>query len=997
MHMDDFSMWDGQSEEIAAERTKVAHLLTASAAEPLWPFLSGATSDEEFEHRLAAAQEGLTRAVALAVQSTEGVEPTTLIGPLVSGLRARFAEVQFEASLREAMASKVASTYCPNHGVYVGEGNQEQHDHCKTEQRESKDSAKQAASDTGTCGECGRATSYDRDSRKWTHDNEGADTQHAVTKQAGTGENGQCPQYVDGVQCRFSAGHNPPHLPAHNDGDVSVGKPSTKAAASEHIAPTDHEATPEWDTAQYSDLCDTCGWPVTKGKDGAWTHDAKNPVMWDDKRTASRKQATIEWSGKEHMGVGYIHGVADNGDIYEVYFNPNMNPTPCSWVNYGPKGDQGPNSGIAEGRGFATMTDAMTAATIASGEGGTTASLRTASWSEHARAIAGGQGYRNIDPATNKQVGDKSGVILDQFTASMLVQILDALSPDNRAKFEALPLERAVDVGWTLANGKKPASMASKIAENAGLGVGHIWTNTSCPAYVSQKGKDCTCNGPGHKGLDPWTSSRRTAAQTCPSCKQDAATWTEVVDGGKDDDGETEKVLTCSNCDYGIERTEKHGSAFASLMRAEGFWGKDKKQVDTGSDADWVAKFDESSWQMADEVADWAKGHDLAKRDKAAGAPKRTSTDGAGVVRYESEFWTGYGHGWSESKVATLLRAEAGNWRVSTCKNCGGQIEEWGAFGSDDWHHAGDDGDGDIDCPGGTGDDVAEPSDFLGSKRATLEVCPECEGDTSKACPACGGKGVKTSALDALLAAEAAFFHAPQAPNGSPLPQPKDKRPAGSPERDLAAQERVRREEQATVMEKRQQQPRQSTGSQHTAGVKDLSDDALLSEMIATQDRMGKTFDVEMRGSMDRWMAEIKAEVAERGLEGAPARRASRRTAEDIQTKLDGLAQPDDFGGSTQPLSTRPRVMPSGGGGGMEDMMTEPSPTEPMATNPDFAQPANPMQPTVGQKARARVARIATRIKADNPSMGDAEVQALALRTVRTYPEMLSGSTGGNA
>jgi hypothetical protein len=31
--------------------------------------------------------------------------------------------------------------------------------------------------------------------------------------------------------------------------------------------------------------------------------------------------------------------------------------------------------------------------------------------------------------------------------------------------------------------------------DDAGLGVGHVWTNTSCPAYRSQSGADCNCNG----------------------------------------------------------------------------------------------------------------------------------------------------------------------------------------------------------------------------------------------------------------------------------------------------------------------------------------------------------------------------------------------------------------------------------------------------------------------------------------------------------------------
>lgn len=69
--------------------------------------------------------------------------------------------------------------------------------------------------------------------------------------------------------------------------------------------------------------------------------------------------ASIAWKGDTHMGADYLVGKASNGDIYEVYYNPNSNPTPCSWVNYGPKGDTGPNSGIASGRGFTTMAEAV--------------------------------------------------------------------------------------------------------------------------------------------------------------------------------------------------------------------------------------------------------------------------------------------------------------------------------------------------------------------------------------------------------------------------------------------------------------------------------------------------------------------------------------------------------------------------------------------------------------------------------------------------------------
>lgn len=42
----------------------------------------------------------------------------------------------------------------------------------------------------------------------------------------------------------------------------------------------------------------------------------------------------------------------------------------------------------------------------------------------------------------------RRGVILDSFTASMLVQVYDALNEKNRAMFASFPLTKAVAVGW---------------------------------------------------------------------------------------------------------------------------------------------------------------------------------------------------------------------------------------------------------------------------------------------------------------------------------------------------------------------------------------------------------------------------------------------------------------------------------------------------------------------------------------------------------------------
>lgn len=94
------------------------------------------------------------------------------------------------------------------------------------------------------------------------------------------------------------------------------------------------------------------------------------PDFWEVTPVEATKAATrektaagvIRWEGDTHFGVGFLMGKAPNGDIYEVYHNPNANPFPCSWANYGPNGDTGLNSAIALGRGLRTMREAVEAA-----------------------------------------------------------------------------------------------------------------------------------------------------------------------------------------------------------------------------------------------------------------------------------------------------------------------------------------------------------------------------------------------------------------------------------------------------------------------------------------------------------------------------------------------------------------------------------------------------------------------------------------------------------
>lgn len=55
----------------------------------------------------------------------------------------------------------------------------------------------------------------------------------------------------------------------------------------------------------------------------------------------------------------------------------------------------------------------------------------------------------------NKTAARTEGVLMDLFTASMLVQVHDALGETNRAMFVRMPIHRMVSVGWKLVSGKK--------------------------------------------------------------------------------------------------------------------------------------------------------------------------------------------------------------------------------------------------------------------------------------------------------------------------------------------------------------------------------------------------------------------------------------------------------------------------------------------------------------------------------------------------------------
>lgn len=53
----------------------------------------------------------------------------------------------------------------------------------------------------------------------------------------------------------------------------------------------------------------------------------------------------------------------------------------------------------------------------------------------------------------HQHVEVEAGVLLDATSANMLLTVHEALSPANQAKFEAMDLLTAVQVGWELVSG----------------------------------------------------------------------------------------------------------------------------------------------------------------------------------------------------------------------------------------------------------------------------------------------------------------------------------------------------------------------------------------------------------------------------------------------------------------------------------------------------------------------------------------------------------------
>lgn len=994
--MTEISMWDEQVADVTAEHTAQTKRLAAAAVEPLWPFLSEARTLGEFTSRLSLAGDtfmarlGSVEAQHLATEVSEGLTQRWVMQD-----GQRIAQQRFEASLRAAVAAE--GDYRPGSAC----------PHCGADSAKVKQTAKAGSPLTGVdrykCDECG-GTMSDKSSAKtssktaakpqsisgWGPDlrqvevtevkpgdilvtptaftsyttgprkdgtgtgvsfivanpeayvftvtgNDGttltatdADGQtrseaiprpdktvlikRTASRTAGTGENGQCPQYVEGAQCRLPAGHNPPHEPTHLVGEVSVANPSRTKAASAKVA-----AKVEWEqpdnglvTVPDGTLAAVMGYPVDMLVDDGYG----DSVAWSGRISDFDRDHVMlitdagveEWLDKDRIEKITTHPEPNNA------VDPGQMPlfAKRKVAEHGPSrrrsavltllASEGPYLGPADAEGFITSFGPL-------------------------------KDFPAIVRTTN---GGETGPVRVDTHGSTYG--MDVLWPDGH--WSHLLGTRVVSIK-PLGDGRTAAAGDNMIERTC--------TNRRCHDYGTLVDAD-------HEHF--------------PLGKSSASAHDEFLPGGHLGDETPKFEVVVGDEVKGQYGTREDAEDKVDQLQQEGVTGAEiKEMTKTGA-----RKTAEAVIPAGTEIE--FGNH----RYRSLGVPASTWS---GYSYDEGTLFEVLGDGsfgqvtraftHKELEVAGITVGAAKTRRqaardTGTCAECGRGI----SYDSSkrEWYHDNE------------GSDTEHPA----KKSASLEVCPSCEGDTSKDCEACDGKGVKTSAKTAatpdgwttkynsyrkvsydswcrhcgalpgnpdwfapcsqsptgehdardeasrtsavadLLATEAAFFHAPQAPNTSPF---KVQNPplAGEREREVAHHERVRREEQQRVLEEAER----SKGA------------------------------------------------------GVGTNEASRRHGEAINERLDGLVQSDDFGGAapTTPMSTRPRVMPDSGGDDLVD-----NPTAPMADNPDFA-PSDPMRPTVGQRRVARAQRVAERIRRDNPTMPEPQVRALAARVVSTYPEMV--------
>ena len=659
-----------------------------------------------------------------------------------------------------------------------------------------------------------------------------------------------------------------------------------------------------------------------------------------------------------------------------------------------------------------------------------TGSRRTASWVEQARTVVSEHQHATVD-----------GVLLDATSANMLLTVHDALSPDKAAQFAAMPLAKAVEIGWKLVN--------KTSAKSAGAGLvctcGHV-DDAHSGKWCQHCADTMSTADPKHS-FEPVagkTSARKTAGDEYRESYAEG--YDDFMAGRPKDDTYwiTEAYeIGWSDAEQGLPRDRQRGygrhlssktagreivsdsggrryvkerkgsleyryyeDGSVTILNTSKPFGTNRTVGHTGPNPD----------RIPEEFRKSASLRGPAVTALLAEASDETPVERAGVgAKPQFEVVVGdevvgqYASRDDAEDKVRLLEEDEGITNAEIKEISKAARRRRVAWHQPTYDYAYGIGRADADRPyddsqwatedGHTGyrDGYNDGGYHEASRRTATEekTCPACEGGgvfADMLCQTCGGYGKvssRKSAVADLLAAESAFFRSPQAPNRPSLPAETPSR-AGEREREIAHQERVRREEQQRVIEQAERNRAANSGTtgSRVAFNPKMGDPDYEAGYLAGSSDAGSG----IRFNPPESSSALFAEGYSEGYDGwnSPTHLSSiRRHAEDIATRLDGLVENTDTGGpvQTQPLTTRPRVVPS------DHQRNDPGQQDDFADNPDFA-PTDPMRPTVGQKVQARVARLTARIKADNPTMSDRQARALAARTVQAFPEMVSTTQG---
>ena len=883
---------------------------------------------------------------------------------------------------------------------------------------------------------------------------------------------------------------------------------------------------------------------------------------------AAVASGSIQWTGDTHLGVGFIVGLSTDGNVYEVYFNPNNNPTPCTWAKYGPEGDTGLGSQIARADGFATMQEAMRAAEqhaagktsssrgavrrvsqsrvrvyegtsmeyerdesdgpdlqtltyligkyvavvffnehgvaadhevgriLKAHKGGTPNNLRSdlpvfewqADGASDSYPIIADQVYRierleePVDPGQtmlfssrtavgengqcqqvidgdqctlpnghstpghefpssppqipspraprdresveakmlrwaaaedwidvarrvvqNHQHENFNGTLLDAYSASMLVQVYDALNEANKAKFSSMPLGQAVNMALKLVS-----KSASKIVDTdktlkTAVGIDHPgdlalgdqveWIGPE-PYTVIETGLGMGMIGIEDEGGNGFyvgfsDLTKISNLSVCPVCEGDTSTDCEACSG------------------RGVKTSRRTATRYCPTHKV--YVGEGNQE-----------QHDHCPVETR-KAKDSAKGHDLpdlkGEGDVKIPAPrkepvpsrfsaKREVVQDSGGRRYVKERKSGMEFRYYEDGSVTILDSSKKPGTNGTIGHTGPNPDRIpDEFRVPTGHEASLRGpavtallmeaasDHDTRLPGGqhlarrrTATGWSSDPDFKAGlariREATdPQVLRNMIAQNGRLRGQMGGRGEYADnvkqldeqdkvAMERLRELGHVSFgsrtagHSVVPPEGREVPEGYEEATCQTCGEKIVGNARVWLHDKAEKTSAVQALLEAEAAFFHAPQAPNSS------PLTPKPPKTAPHYKVDHQSVDDNEIAD------------ETSREAVRRVAEDIASRLDGLSQNDDSEKSVaDPVSTRPRVMPS-------DHSSTPG-YGGMAANPDFA-PVDPLRPTVGQRTRARVARLAGRIRADNPDLSDRQAQALAARTVAAYPEMVS-------